>query len=87
MKLLSKFIIYNLQLFYTLPFKEQKTHALAQNPIPTAANPQPATSSYRKAPNKINSKPIKTIIKVAHPKTVFLFIPMVKVFLYEAQIS
>ena len=58
---------------YTLPFKELNTQALAKKPTPTAANPQPATSSYRKAPNPMSNNPITIIIKVAHPKIVFLF--------------
>ena len=70
----------HLALFYTLPFKELKTQALAKKPKPTAAKPHPATSSYRKAPNPINNNPISIIIKVAHPKMVFLFIPIIKLY-------
>ena len=45
--------------------------------MPTAANPHPATSSYLKAPSAINESPTIIMIKVAHAKTVFLFIPIV----------
>ncbi len=45
--------------------------------MPTEANPHPATSSYLKAPSAINESPTIIIIKVAHAKTVFLFIPIV----------
>jgi len=73
---------------YNLPFKELKTQALARNPIPTAAKPQPEISLYRKAPKPINSNPITTINKVAHPKMVFLFIPIIVVVYYlEVRIS
>lgn len=50
---------------------------MAKKPIPTAANPHPATSSYLKAPSAINESPTIIMIKVAHAKTVFLFIPIV----------
>ena len=63
--------------FYTLPFNELNTQALAKKPKPTAAKPHPATSSYLNAPNPINNNPISIIIKVAHPKIVFLFIPII----------
>ena len=59
---------------YTLPFKALNTQAMAKKPIPTAAKPQPATSSYRKAPMAISATPTTIIIKVAHANTVFLFI-------------
>jgi hypothetical protein len=49
---------------YILPFKALKTQAIAKKPIPTEANPQPATSSYLNAPRAIRD----------NPKTVFLFI-------------
>ena len=58
------------------PFKELKTHALAKKPTPVAPKPHPAVSSYRKAPSAISISPMITMIKVAHPKTVFLFIPI-----------
>ena len=64
---------------YTRPFNALKTQALAKNPTPTAANPHPATSSYRNAPNPINNSPMAIIIKVAHPNIVFLFIPIIEV--------
>ncbi len=66
-----------LSFFYNLPFKELNTQAFAKNPTPTAANPQPATSSYLKAPNPINNNPIININNVAHPKMVFLFVPII----------
>ena len=65
--------------FQSLPFNELKTQALARKPIPTATNPQPEISLYRKAPSPISSNPISSIINVAHPKTVFLFIPIIEV--------
>lgn len=67
---------------YNRPFSELKTQALARNPIPTAAKPQPEISLYLKAPKPINSNPITTINKVAHPKMVFLFIPIIVVLYY-----
>lgn len=69
---------------YSRPFNELNTHAFAKNPTPTAANPQPATSSYLKAPNAISNKPMIIIIKVAHPKMVFLFIPIIVISNYKA---
>jgi hypothetical protein len=59
---------------YILPFKALKTQAIAKKPIPTEANPQPATSSYLNAPRAIRDNPTIIIINVAYPKTVFLFI-------------
>ena len=59
---------------YTLPLSALKTQAMAKNPIPTAAKPHPATSSYLKAPSAISAQPTKIIIKVAQANTVFLFI-------------
>lgn len=59
---------------YILPFNALKTHAMAKNPIPTAAKPHPATSSYLKAPRAMSDNPTIIIIKVAQPSTVFLFI-------------
>jgi hypothetical protein len=47
---------------------------MAKKPIPTDANPQPATSSYLNAPRAISDKPTIIIISVAYPKIVFLFI-------------
>ena len=47
---------------------------MAKKPIPTEANPHPATSSYLKAPKAIKAHPTKIIIKVAQANTVFLFI-------------
>ena len=61
----------------TLPFSALNTQATAKNPMPTEAKPHPATSSYLKAPSAINERPTIIIIKVAHAKTVFLFIPIV----------
>ena len=49
---------------------------MAKNPIPTEANPHPATSSYLKAPSAIKPRPTIIIIKVAQANTVFLFIPI-----------
>lgn len=66
---------------YNLPFNELKTQAFAKNPTPTAAKPQPETSRYLKAPRPIKSNPITIIIKVAHPRMVFLFIPIIVVYL------
>jgi hypothetical protein len=61
---------------------------MAKKPTPTAANPQPETSLYLKAPRAINPNPTKIIIAVAHAKTVFLFIDMIVLFLIvEKQIS
>ena len=54
---------------------------MAKKPIPTVAKPQPATSSYLKAPKAININPIITIIKVAQARTVFLFIPIIQIHL------
>ena len=51
---------------------------MAKNPMPTVTNPQPATSLYRKTPIPIRMTPMMIIIKVAQPKTVFLFIPIFK---------
>lgn len=62
---------------YNRPFNELKTHEIAKKPTPTATNPQPATSSYLKAPKPINKKPMSNMIKVAQPNIVFLFIPIV----------
>ncbi len=59
---------------YILPFKALNTQAIAKNPIPTEANPQPAMSLYRKAPSAIRPTPTTSIINVAQAKTVFLFI-------------
>lgn len=64
-------------LYQTLPFRALNTQAMAKKPIPTEANPHPATSSYLKAPSAINESPTIIIIKVAHAKTVFLFIPII----------
>lgn len=73
---------------YTRPLSELKTHAIAKKPTPTAENPHPATSAYLYTPSPINKRPISTIIKVAHPKMVFLFIPIIiVVILLEPQIS
>ena len=47
---------------------------MAKNPIPTEANPQPATSSYLNAPKAISDNPTMIIIAVAQANTVFLFI-------------
>lgn len=60
---------------------------MAKKPIPTAANPQPATSLYLKAPNAIKPRPTITIIKVAQAKTVFLFIIQFKFGLTNIVIS
>lgn len=49
---------------------------MAKNPIPTEAKPQPATSSYLKAPKAIKATPTKIMMKVAQASTVFLFIPI-----------
>jgi hypothetical protein len=70
------FFVHRLKFFasYILPFNALNTHAMAKNPIPTEANPQPAVSSYLKAPKAINAQPTIIIIKVAHASTVFLFI-------------
>jgi hypothetical protein len=65
---------------YTLPFKALKTQAIAKKPKPTAANPQPATSSYLNAPNAINPNPTIIIIVVAQANTVFLFIAIINLF-------
>src|SRR5690606_34794494 len=46
---------------------------------PTAANPQPATSSYLNAPIPIKSNPTKIIIVVAQARTVFLFIDIIQI--------
>ncbi len=56
---------------------------MEKNPIPTAENPQPETSLYLKMPNPISNNPISIIISVAQPKIVFLFIPMIEVFVLE----
>lgn len=55
---------------------------MEKKPIPTAANPQPETSLYLNAPNPISNKPMSIIIRVAHPKIVFLFIPIFVVFIF-----
>jgi hypothetical protein len=47
---------------------------MAKKPIPTDAKPQPATSSYLKAPKAIKARPTTTIMIVAHAKTPFLSI-------------
>jgi len=65
-----------LNLCYTLPLSALKTQAMAKKPIPTEAKPQPATSSYLKAPRAISAQPTQIIINVAQARTVFLFIPM-----------
>ena len=67
---------------YTLPFKALKTQAIEKKPTPTATNPQPETSLYLKAPRPISNNPISTIIKVAHPKMVFLFIPIIALLVF-----
>ncbi|GEM_PF-2552148 len=59
---------------YTRPFRALKTQAIAKKPMPTDTNPQPATSSYLKAPSAINPSPTTIMIKVAQANTVFLFI-------------
>ena len=74
-------------IYYTLPFKALNTHAFAKKPTPTAPKPQPAVSSYLNAPNAIKSMPIRIMIKVAQPSTVFLFIPIVCGIYFEEQIS
>ena len=56
---------------------------MEKKPIPTAANPQPETSLYLKMPNPISNSPISIIIRVAHPKIVFLFIPIIVIFVLE----
>lgn len=66
--------LWKIYIFYILPLRALKTHAMAKKPIPTDANPQPATSSYLNAPMAISAHPTNIIIKVAHAKTVFLFI-------------
>ena len=71
-----KFKIHNSQ---SLPFNALKTQAFARKPTPTATNPQPEISLYLNTPRPINSNPISIIINVAHPKTVFLFIPITEV--------
>lgn len=50
---------------------------MAKKPIPTEANPHPATSLYLKAPKAMSAKPMITIIKVAQANTVFLFIELI----------
>ena len=45
-----------------------------KKPIPTDANPHPATSSYLNAPRPINAKPTTIMMIVAHAKTPFLSI-------------
>ena len=50
---------------------------MAKKPIPTVAKPQPATSSYLKAPIAIKINPISSIKNVAQASTVFLFIPII----------
>ncbi len=67
---------------YNRPFSELNTQAMAKNPIPTAANPQPETSLYLKMPNPISNNPMSVIMRVAHPKIVFLFIPIIVVFVF-----
>ncbi len=56
---------------------------MAKKPIPTVAKPQPATSSYLNAPKAIKINPINIIIKVAQASTVFLFIPIFQIHLFE----
>ena len=78
------FIVYcllfiDIEINQILPFKALNTHAMARKPTPTATNPQPEISLYLKTPRPIKSNPIKIIINVAHPKTVFLFIPIIEV--------
>jgi hypothetical protein len=60
--------------YQTLPLSALNTQALAKNPTPTVPKPQPATSLYLKTPIPMSINPIITMIKVAQPKTVFLFI-------------
>jgi len=53
---------------------------MQKNPTPTAANPQPATSSYLNAPKAIKLNPTIIIIVVAQANTVFLFIAIFQFF-------
>ena len=52
---------------------------MQKKPTPTVANPQPATSSYLKAPIPIKTIPIIIIKRVAQPRIEFLFVAILKI--------
>lgn len=60
---------------YTLPFKALKAQEIAKKPIPATENPI-VYSVYFNTPKSTRAAPIRKSINEAHPKMVFLFIPI-----------